>query len=296
MMTKWAFFCCVLVFPVVSSSADETVEISVSRDIVYNETHKLLCDVYQPVNLSEACPVVIVVHGGAWMSGDKSFPAAYARLLAQRGIAAVSINYRLAPQHKFPAQVDDMRNAIDWVKRSAPEKNWDLEQLGLFGYSAGAHLVSLVSALYDEDEETRGHTYRKKIGVSSPNMNQLPKPIAVAAGGTPTDFRVLPPDNTMLSYFLDGSRREQPQNYISASPAAVASSADVPTLFFHGTKDALVPIGSAERLYNKHIELKIDSELVRIDGTGHLLAFLDDRSKQAVLEFFLERFDMTEEQ
>ena len=82
-----------------------------------------LCDVYCPKSPppESGHPAIVVVHGGAWISGDKWTLEGYSRNLAEHGFVAVTINYRLAPAHKFPAQVDDVRSAMLWAKQNAKQ-------------------------------------------------------------------------------------------------------------------------------------------------------------------------------
>ncbi|QDV69209.1 Carboxylesterase NlhH [Rosistilla carotiformis] len=258
---------------------------SVRFDQPYHVTGEttLLADVYQPAELTDRCPIVLVIHGGAWMSGDKALPGTYARMFAENGIAAVSINYRLAPTDKFPAQLDDVRKALAWIHDQAAANRWDLQRLGMFGYSAGAHLSCMIAMLADESAETVAKT--TQLSADDPLWRKQPRPIAVAAGGTPTDFRDLPPDNTMLAYFFGGTRRQRPDAYEFGSPAVLASAGDPPTLFYHGTRDLLVPIAGAEALFQRQRELKIDSEFVRVEGLGHLLSFMDAGARANVLRF-----------
>ncbi|QDV59422.1 alpha/beta hydrolase [Rosistilla oblonga] len=263
----------------------EPAEYSVRFDLAYKTEgdQSLLADVYQPAGVVDSCPIVLVVHGGAWMSGDKALPATYARMFAQHGIAAVSINYRLAPAHKFPAQLDDVRAALAWVHDHAEENRWDLNRLGLFGYSAGAHLSCMIAMLDDEPAETVAKT--TQLSADDLCWGKLPRPLAVVAGGTPADFRDLPLDNSLLAYFFGGTRRERPEAYEFGSPAVLVSGGDPPTLFYHGTRDLLVPIAGAESLFQRQQKLKIDSEFVRVEGLGHLLSFMDAGARANVLRF-----------
>ncbi|QDS88373.1 Carboxylesterase NlhH [Rosistilla ulvae] len=284
----------ILLIAIQGVSADETqpsrqAGYSVRLDVPYQTTSEgpLMADIYQPAEVDGTCPIVLVVHGGAWMSGDKALPGTYARMFAEHGIAAVSINYRLAPSFKFPAQLDDVRGALAWIHDHAAENHWDLQRLGMFGYSAGAHLCSMIAMLGDESPETIGKT--TLLPAEDPCWGKLHRPIAVVAGGTPADFRDLPLDNSLLAYFFGGTRRERPEAYEFGSPAVLASAGDPPTLFYHGTGDLLVPIGSAEALYRRQVEMKIDSEFVRVEGLGHLLAFMDEGARANVLRFMQAR-------
>lgn len=210
-------------------------------------------------------------------------PAGYARSFAEAGVAAVVVNYRLAPQHKFPAQVDDIRSAMLWIKRHASEYGWDSDRLGLFGYSAGAHLCLMMGTLSDEPLQTQQQT--SDWAQDDPRFSELPRPRLIIAGGAPCDFRSLPPKNLALAYFLGGSRHALPDVYRFASPAAHVSSGDVPTLFFHGTRDLIVPMRDSRKMFEQQSEAGVASRYLEIAGQGHLVTFQHPEAKQATLQF-----------
>ncbi len=166
--------------------------------------------------------------------------------LAKHGFVVVTINYRLAPKYKFPAQVDDVRDALVWTAKNAEQLSIDLTRLGMFGYSAGGHLSTLVSMLADEPPQVQ--LSASDWTPNDPRWKQMPKVHAVCAGGPPCEFRDLPIDNTTLAYFLGGSRRERPDVYELASPTSHASAGDPITQIIHGESDMLVPIVSSRRV------------------------------------------------
>ncbi len=86
-----------------------------------------------------------MIHGGAWSAGDKWNMRDHARQLAQAGYVAISINYRLAPQFKYPAQIDDCRAGLRWVHQVADQYKIDTSRLAVYGYSAGGHLAALLA-------------------------------------------------------------------------------------------------------------------------------------------------------
>ena len=249
-----------------------------------------LCDVYSPAADPPAngFPVVVVIHGGGWASGDKWTIASYSRLLAKEGIVAVTINYRLAPAHKFPAQADDVRSALVWVNQQAKRLHLNTRQIGLFGYSAGGHLSVLLGALADESMVVRASA--SNWSIADPRWKQLPKITAVCAGGPPCDFRSLPIDNSAMAYFLGGTRRDRPETYKAASPAAHVSANDPVTQLFHGEGDALVPIAGTRQFHQSQVDAGIDSRLEVIPKQGHMLTFISPKTYQTVVEFFRELF------
>ena len=119
-----------------------------TRDIVYKEIDgkKLKLNVFVPKG-DGPFPAVLVVHGGAWRAGSRTQLTMYAKSLARRGFSCFAINYRLAPKHKSPAQIEDCRDAVRWIRRNAADYRTDPGRIGAIGYSAGGHLVSLLAQL-----------------------------------------------------------------------------------------------------------------------------------------------------
>lgn len=247
-----------------------------------------LCDLFCPTTDPPVSghPVVIVVHGGGWMSGDKWTLRGYAQSLAESGFVAMTINYRLAPTHKFPAQVDDVRAAMLWIKRNAKRFDVDIDRLGIFGYSAGGHLSALVASLADESIAVRAGA--SQWGPSDQRWNELPTIRAVCAGGPPCDFRSIPIDNPTLAFFLGGSRREKPEAYVAASPSAHVSAGDPVTQIIHGETDILVPIEESRQFHQLQRAVGIDSRLEVMPKQGHMVTFLNPKTNQKMLEFFQE--------
>ena len=262
-------------------------EFRVLRDQCYGETgdKSELCDLYLPVKTpAEGHPVVVVVHGGGWISGDKWTIAGYARELATNGFAAIAINYRLAPEHKFPKQVDDVRQALVWTNEHAEQYALDLNRVGLFGYSAGGHLVSLVSSLADEPITTQATA--SLWSLSDDRWSKLPTINAVCAGGPPCDFRSIPPTNTSLAYFLGGSRRDKPDVYVAASPTAHISAKDPATQIIHGENDMLVPIAGSQSFHAMQVEMGVDSRLKIMPNQGHMITFMNPKTSEEMIDFF----------
>ncbi len=239
-------------------------EVRILREQVYDASQSppLTCDVYlppysQPTNrepqapsnaASSPKPAVILIHGGAWSSGSKSLVFVHAQQLANIGIVAVAINYRHAPQHPFPAQVDDVRSSLIWLKQHADDFAIDLKRLGLFGYSAGGHLACLFATLADEPRTTQLST--SSWSADDPRWEQLPKITAVVAGGPPSDFRSIAPNDRTLAFFLGGTPAQCPQLYVAASPAAHVSASDLPICFIHGENDAIVLASDSRALFD----------------------------------------------
>lgn len=118
-------------------------------DISYGPDEKYnLLDVYRPKNDDAPLPVIAIIHGGAWVYGDKGVYQYYAMSLAQRGFAVVNFTYRLAPENKFPAQIEDICEVFRWMAGNCEKYGLDIKNVFAVGDSAGAHLLGLFAALY----------------------------------------------------------------------------------------------------------------------------------------------------
>jgi acetyl esterase/lipase len=229
------------------------------------ESGPLKCDVYEPEG-DGPFPGVLVVHGGAWRMGTRGQLAGVAEMLAKHGMTAVAISYRLAPQYKFPAQIEDCKEAVRWMRANAKKLKIDPERIGGYGYSAGAHLVSLLGTTDAKDGLE---------GISDPSKAPSTRLQCVAAGGTPCDLRLLPPNIQGLSFFLGGSRATCPEQYRLASPAAFITPDDPPMFFFHGQDDQLVPLFSPTRMQKSLSDAGVESELYVVPNLGHTAAAMD---------------------
>jgi len=224
-------------------------------------------------------PGVLVVHGGAWYMGTRAQLSGFAQLLASRGMTAVAISYRFAPTHKFPAQIEDCKEAVRWMRTHTERLKIDPKRIGGFGYSAGAHLVALLGTT-DPDDGLEGNS-----GLENAPSTRLQ---AVVGGGTPCDFRTMPLDLGMLSFWLGGTRRQRAEQYRLASPAEFVSADDPPMFFFHGEKDDLVPISSPKTMCQSLKSVGVPSELYVVPDAGHVFAGMDRTALEKSATFLTE--------
>ena len=220
-------------------------------------------------------PTLLMVHGGAWFSGNKAHVSLHARNAAESGYAVVAINYRLAPKYKFPAQVEDLRAGLGFIRDHAEEYNFDTHRIAAYGYSAGAHLVSLLGVLQNESDENRVEGAKVR---------------AVVAGGTPCEFSWIAEDSERLSFWLGGSRKDRPETYRNASPVSFVNRGDPPMFIFHGSKDFIVPIESSKKLHGLLVEQGVKTEYRTVPKANHLGAFVDAKSRTAAIEFLDTEF------
>lgn len=254
--------------------AEETFE--TKRDITYvkREDTNLKADLYIPHG-EGPFPTILLVHGGAWRRGHRSQMSEIATTAATNGYTAVSISYRLAPKHPFPAQIEDCKAAVRWMRGNAEAYKIDPERIAGYGYSAGGHLVCLLGTT-DADDGLEG------AGVENGASTRLQ---AVVAGGAPCDFQRLPGEGKSLAYWLGGSRSEKPETYKQASPTTFVTDDDPPMFFFHGENDRLVPKLSPLFMSATLKQAGIAADVHMIEKAGHFGAFMNREAHAAAMQF-----------
>lgn len=253
---------------------------------VTGRERKLLTDIYLPKG-EGPFPTVLMVHGGAWFSGNKAHVTLHARDVAKAGYAVVAINYRLAPSYKFPAQLHDLRKGLSFIQQNADRYRFDTKRVAGYGYSAGAHLVALLGVTQNEPTKLKGQAkdLDRDLRPDQQPTKPLPKLAAVVAGGAPCEFSWIPSDSQRLAFWLGGSREDRPEAYRAASPISFVDAEDPPTCFFHGTKDQIVPLESARTLEKLLAKQGVTTEFQVIPGADHLRAFINPKSRSTAIQF-----------
>ncbi len=256
-------------------AADAKREIVKDVEYAQRPSGPLLADLYVPAG-EGAFPGVLLVHGGSWKSGNKDQLKFIAERLSHNGFAVMAINYRLAPDHKFPAQIEDCKSAVLWMRRNAQRLKLNSNWIAGWGYSAGAHLVSLLGTT-DSSAGFEGPDCGTD-GVST--RIQL-----VIAGGTPCDLRPFPPEETMLVDFLGATSGQDPKAYERCSPIVYVTEDDPPMFLYHGDADELVPLENASAMEKALQEAGVEVQLYILPKSKHIGAAIDMRGQIEGLGF-----------
>ena len=227
----------------------------------------LYADVYIPDGNSPdgspaAWPGVLVVHGGGWERRSREDMTRIARRLADRGFVAVNIDYRFAPEYRFPAQLHDVQLAHRWMREEASRLRIDADRIAGLGFSSGAHLVALAGLVAGTEASLNAEYGPEDEGF-----------FAVVAGGIPSDFGLFS-GGKLIRQLMGATQDEAPQAYRAASPITHVHADAPPFFLFHGTLDLTVPYEHARVLYEVLLEHGVHAELYRMGLRGHVTSFL----------------------
>ena len=248
--------------------ANDQFEIEISRDIEFAKVDEfsLKLDLYQPVGAASP-PLIVWVHGGAWRAGSKdNMPLDE---LVKRGFTIASIDYRLSPVAKFPAQVHDCKAAIRFLRARARQYGYDASKTGIVGSSAGGHLAA-------ETGVTNGHS--KLEGTVGKHLDQSSSVQAIVDYYGPTNFLTILKQSTphglsvrvpALQLLLGSQPEENAALAKLASPVFHVDKNDPPLLMIHGDYDPQVPINQSHELHGRYKEYGLTARLEIIHGGAH---------------------------
>ena len=225
------------------------------RTFSTGEGQKLTLDIFRPGYVHDPLPGVLVLHGGSWQDGDRRERIALNGYLAARDYLVFSINYRLAPEWKFPAGRDDVLSAIAYLKVYAKEIGLDPTRLALLGRSGGGQLALL--AAYTSGEPA----IRGVISVAAPTdlRYNYDNPAASSLLNT----------RAVLESYLGGTPATADTAYFAASPINFVSAGSPPTLLIHGLHDGHVSPEESVRLEARLQKASVKNMFVRLPWATH---------------------------
>ncbi|MCB9874582.1 MAG: alpha/beta hydrolase fold domain-containing protein [Planctomycetaceae bacterium] len=242
-----------------------------ARDIEYAlvDGVSLRLDVYAPKEPVEARPLIVWIHGGGWKNGSKDQCPALRFL--ERGFVVASVDYRLSDVAIYPAQIQDCKSAIRWLRANAKQFSIDPKRIGVWGSSAGGHLVALLGTSGGDEylEGTHG------------NPEQSSSVQAVCDFFGPTDFLQMDAHALPIAPFkhdapgspealvIGGPIQENKEKVAKANPVTYVTADDPPFLIVHGDNDPLVPLHQSQLLFEALRHVKVDVKLHVVEGGSH---------------------------
>jgi acetyl esterase/lipase len=238
-------------------------EIVVLHDVVIGKGggRDLHADIAYPKAQGGPLPAVIFIHGGGWLAG--SHHQAPIQMLARAGFFAASVEYRLSGEAKWPAQIEDCKLGVRWLRANAAQYNVDPNRIGVWGESAGGHLVACLGTMGDEKEDEGDGGWP---GVSSAVQ-------AVVDYFGPTDF--IDPGNytpvaiAMTEQLFGVPHEQNPELWRSGSPLAFVKAGDPPMLIIHGDSDGLVPLAQSTVFDAALTKAGVPHQLVIVKNGNH---------------------------
>lgn len=250
---------------------------SASFDLTYPAPGggELLFDLFQPSG-SGPFPVVICIHGGGWISGEKEMMSEVAAGLASWGYVAVCPQYRLAPLHCYPAAVEDVRAFVRYLRLESAKLGLDPNAIAALGNSAGGYLATMLGVT---DAQADGVSSRVQAVVDICGITDLTSP----------DEQHFPVSMGFLEQYMGCLYSESPERWAEASPVQYVDASSAPFLIVHGEMDDIVPISQSEKLAAALFTTGVDVEFHRISGEGHSFTFGGWQKIESLYEDFLAR-------
>lgn len=249
----------------------------VTRGVVVGEPAgvPIRVDVYQPAD-SGTYPVLVQIYGGAWQRGAPGDNANFASLMASHGWVVFAIDYRHAPMFRWPAQLDDVRQGLVWIRDHAAAFDGDVSRVVLMGRSAGGHLA-MMAAYSDPPIAVRGVVSYYGPADLADAYYHPPRP-------DPLDIR------DVDIKFIGGPPDAAPSAYADASPVSYASRPQPPTLLVYGGRDNVVERRYGRALRDRLAEGGTKVAYLEIPWAGHGFdAVFNGVSSQLAL-YHTERF------
>lgn len=256
------------------------------------EGHKL--DIYIPKDGKDKHPLIVVIYGSAWF-GNNFKNAAYLSLgkpLTDAGYAVASINHRSSPEAKYPAQINDVKEAIRFLRANAEKYGLDTSFVGITGYSSGGHLSAMAGVTDDMKTRTSGDITIDIEGNVGGNLEQTSSVDAVVDWFGPVDMARMENCETVKgadspeAVLMGTAPADSPDMVALISPITYISENSVPMLVIHGNSDSVVPYCQGVNFSEALKKAGKLSEFITVEGGEHGPVTFNDSTYKAMVDYF----------
>lgn len=272
-----------------TSDGDAPAELVFERDVTYCTIAgvDLRLDITYRRGSGDAVPMIMHIHGGGWADGDKSFGGTYPLpTLAERGYVVASINHRRAPEFYYPAQLEDAKCAVRFLRANAARYGGDPDRIGVWGASSGGQLAAMLGLTEPADGYDGAGDHQD---VSS----EVQAVVSLFAPSDLTDPNMFPQGRILVRAF--GTDDRAAPLLSAASSVNYTREGAPPFLLIHGDRDGLVPLSQSEQL-DAHLRANgIESTLIVVRNANHNFAAEGgvpnpgpDVIEDAILAFFVK--------
>jgi acetyl esterase/lipase len=245
--------------------------------IKYGSHTRNVMDIALPANRNTSTPVVVLVHGGAWVMGDKAYFTQEIQQFAKAGIACATINYRYASDITnvhHPDLPNDIKTAIDYI--ASKSEKWQVapDRFGVCGHSAGGHLALLTAYTLNDGKIKACGSWAGPVDFIDPEQ-----------------LKITGAHEVFKAYMGNGlTSAADTLKYKEASPYWTATGTSVPTLLVYGTEDIGVPYSNPVKMKSKLDSLGIENSLITLTGANHIWMGKDlEKARTATLNWFKEK-------
>lgn len=244
---------------------------------------RLLLDLYLPDH-NEVKPLIIYIHGGFWSAGskDECLPAKDLgnRTFMHRGYAVACINYRLTDEAIYPAQIEDVKASVRWLRANATTYKLYSDKISVWGSSAGGHLTALAGTTGGVAAYDRGENMQHSSTVQAIVDYFGPADLTADLSG------VDPKGISAMLKLLGGDGPDLDARKRAASPTTYITADDPPFYIVHGDRDRLVPLNQSQILHQRLQQAGVGTQLTVIPGAGHGgLQFVEPARLDAISRF-----------
>jgi acetyl esterase/lipase len=235
----------------------------------------LKLDIYRPPQVGKY-PAIMVIYGGAWQSGSPTSNEAFSRYMAARGYVVWAIAYRHIPRYRFPAQIEDVESALDFLRTHAAQYETDPNRIAILGRSAGAQLAMLAAYRPGIKPVQAVVDYYGPVDLAAGYYN-LPKP-------SPIDIRLV------LNLLLGGSPSDFPKQYMLASPIHAVAQSAPPSLLIYGGRDNVVQAKYGRQMHKRLQAVRGKVVYLEIPWADHAFDTVFNGISSQLALYYTERF------
>lgn len=298
-MMKIALLCAALALALPYAAAESgEANIPTHGDLPYiaddNPAH--LLDIYLPAKAEKPAPIVVFIHGGGWMVGHKGSASLskisglhrLMKTLRESGYAVIAINYRLSGEAVFPAQMQDIEAAMDWIGKNADTYHIDSRRIALTGDSAGAHLAQIFAVNRGKNAIRAVLSYYGVSDIGNVNAERIAKNCPESVQELMGKLMDNPPENSPEGLLMgeDSHSSEFYRKATVASPLYHVNENTSPMMLLHGDEDCWVPHSQSLKLHAALQAAGIETQLLILEKTGRSATrFFDEDINAQALQF-----------
>lgn len=247
------------------------------------------CDIYLPKEKRDSYPVVVHIYGSAWFSNSSKGMAdigTIVKALLDAGYAVVCPNHRSSGDAKWPAQIQDIKAVIRFIRGEAPKYKFDPSFVAVSGFSSGGHLSSITAATSGTKSATVGRETIDLEGDLGAHTSESSEVSAACVWSGPIEFMTaFTPGVAPEEVLIGQSRDEAMDKYRTLSTTTFIDSNDPPFIIFHGEKDNVVPCSQGQRLFDALNEAGVKATLILEPEGGHGFNMYSDTNLSKMVEF-----------